>query len=231
MKVKLFCIPHAGGSATVFNQWKRYLNPNIELCPIELSGRGARFGTGLYNTMEEAVEDVFSEIKKHSENIPYAILGHSMGSIITYEIYNRIQSIGYKLPVHIFISGRKAPHVENTKSMIHDLPDKEFIKEILDMGGTPLKVFQDKELMDIFLPIIRADYKIVEEYKYNKIQGKILCPMTIFNGKEDKIDIEHIEKWREYAGNGIDIINFEGGHFFIYEKIKEITKIINDKLM
>ena len=101
-KIKLFCFPYAGGSAAVYNRWKEYLNPEIELRPVELSGRGERMDEPLYTNMEDLIEDVFQLLEGEFEESEYALLGHSMGAMIIYELSRKIIDNNLKLPLHIF---------------------------------------------------------------------------------------------------------------------------------
>lgn len=41
-KIKLICIPYAGGSAQVYKKWEKYIHSSVEVVPIELAGRGKR---------------------------------------------------------------------------------------------------------------------------------------------------------------------------------------------
>lgn len=90
-KIKLFCLPYAGGSSVIFNSWKQYIDPSIELVPIELAGRGKRINEPLYNGVNDAVEDVFGLIKNKITDTPYALFGHSMGGMISYELAQKIK--------------------------------------------------------------------------------------------------------------------------------------------
>src|SRR3989337_1522600 len=109
--IKLFCFPYAGGSATAFNNWKRYLSPSIKLLPVELRGRGRRVHEPLYRDMIDAVEDVFNIVSPEIGDCPYAFFGHSMGGSIAYNVAQMIQRANLPSPAHIFFSARKAPHI------------------------------------------------------------------------------------------------------------------------
>lgn len=147
-------------AAASFNKWKDYIDKEIEVVPIELSGRGARIDQKLYDTLEEAVEDVYNIIKNEIDDFNYAIYGHSMGSWIALELCYKIEKERRKPPVHLFVSGKEAPFTKEKKEDIHLLNDKELEKRLIELGGTPKYIFDNEELKKIFLPIIRADYKI-----------------------------------------------------------------------
>ena len=121
-KIKLFCLPHAGGSAFNYSKWKKYFNPFIEVIPIELAGRGYRMEESLYHSIEEAVNDVYKIIVKHLNNSPYILYGHSMGSLIAYELARKIQNSNNVLPEFLVLSGRNHPN-SKIKDIRHNLPN------------------------------------------------------------------------------------------------------------
>lgn len=230
-KIKLFCLPYAGSSAMVYYQWNKYMDKHIDLHPVELVGRGSRIDVPFYDSISDAVEDVCCSIKKYIDDTPYAIFGHSMGSWIAFELYHEITKLGLRKPEHIFFSGNRAPHLNNKRNkMIHNLPENEFKDEILKLGGTPREIFEDNTLASIFIPVIRADYKITENYSYTARKNKLECGVTILCGRDDKITQDGINGWKEHVINECEIAYFSGGHFFIHHKVESITDHINQTL-
>ncbi|MBN1040259.1 thioesterase [Clostridium botulinum] len=227
----LFCLPYAGGSETIYYNWKRYLNSSIYLESVELRGRGKRFNEDFYENLEEAVEDIFENIKEKILYDDYAIYGHSMGSILAYELYYKIHNENIKIPKHIFFSGYMSPSILRKKKQIHLLPDEEFIKEVIELGGTPQEIVDNKELLQLFTPILRNDFKMLENYVYKEKKDKIQCNISILNGNEDDITIKEILAWKNHGNKGFKVYNFEGNHFFINTNVENITKIINTTLI
>lgn len=227
----LFCIPYAGGSEAAYYQWKKYLNEEIELHSIKLKGRGRRIVEKFYKNMDEAVNDIFDNIKDLIMTEDYAIYGHSMGSMLAYELYYKIEKEKLNKPKHMFFSGQAAPGARSKGDNISDLPDDLFIDRIVKLGGTPQEVLECKELLNIITPILRSDFKMIEEFDYKKKDEKISCDITIFNGLQDNYSELQIEKWRETTNGNCEIYNFEGGHFFINEKTQDILRIINNTLI
>jgi surfactin synthase thioesterase subunit len=227
----LFCLPYAGGSEVIYYKWKKYLNSSIHLEPIELKGRGKRFNEDFYENLEEAVEDIFKNIKDKILHDEYAIYGHSMGGLLAYELYYKIYNENVKMPKHIFFSGYKVPSIPRNEKQIHLLPDDEFITEVIELGGTPQDIAQNEELRQLFTPILRNDFKMLEKYLYKEKKDKIQCDISILNGKEDDITLEELFSWKSHGDKGVKVYNFEGNHFFINTNVEDITKIINTTLV
>ncbi|NBI29786.1 thioesterase II family protein [Chengkuizengella marina] len=229
--MKLFCFPYAGGSSAIYNKWKRYFNnQSIEIVPIELAGRGTRMGEPLYDNLNEAVEDVYKWISKQIDSTPYALFGHSMGSKIAYELYYKLINLNHNEPEMIFFSGSSAPHSKKTdKQQVHLLPNDEFKREVLDLGGTSEEIFDNRQLAELFVPIIREDYKIVETYQYKEKQNKINCKTVVLYGLQDKY-IDIIKEWDELTDLPSTYHFINGGHFFIQENIEKTIEAVKSHL-
>jgi len=227
----LFCFSYAGGSATVYNKFNQYLDKNIEILPIEYAGRGKRINEEFYPNISCAIDDIYKEVSRHINECEFAFFGHSMGTVIAYEVGKRIKEKCSREPIHIFVSGRYPPHINKKGTRLHLLPDERFKDEILKVGGTPKEVFENKEYAELFIPILRADYKLIELYSFNEDLTKFNSGITVFSGKDDKIvERNELFEWQKYSEYGIDVYEFDGGHFFINNHIKEIVETINTTL-
>lgn len=220
-------MPYAGGSSAIYNRWKESLSHNIELMPIELAGRGVRINEPLYNRRSDAVNDVFSLVEKHLTRDPYMIFGHSMGALMTFELAHKIKESGLPNPSHLFFSGASAPHLRDERKKYHLLSPEEFEKEVLSLGGTPPEFFEHRELLEMFLPILRNDFKMAETELSNHIKDQLNVDFTVFQGKEDDLTQEQFSEWHQHTDQKFDIHYFEGGHFFLNDEVKSITNIIN----
>ncbi len=230
-KVKLFCLPYAGGSAAIYYRWKKYLDSNIEVVPVEIAGRGRRMSESFYDSMLNAVDDVFNIIKPIIRNCDYAFYGHSMGTIIAFELCRKIMGENERQPLHLFVSGRYPPSTRREEKYLSRLPDNVFLEEICKLGGTSTELVVNKELCEIFVPILKADYRIIEEYKYINSDKKFNYGITVFNGKGDsEVSYDEVKEWGQHTLLQNPIHEFEGNHFFINDKIVEITKIINSTI-
>ncbi|ACL75052.1 thioesterase II family protein [Ruminiclostridium cellulolyticum] len=229
--INLFCFPYAGGSSSVFSKLKRYADKNIKVVPVELAGRGQRIGEPFYKNMNEAINDIYDKISSFTYEQPFAFFGHSMGSSMVFELSHKILQNQKKEPIHLFISGRCPPINHKDDKKIHGLPDNKFIEEVYELGGTPKEVFENMELRRVFLPILRADYKLVEEYQYFEKANKLSCDISVFNGKDDRMtNLDGMKGWGDYTSGKTNIFEFDGGHFFLHNQMKEIMDIMNKTL-
>lgn len=227
----LICLPYAGGSGYLFNEWRKHLGPDIEIFKLELSGRGVRFNEPFYNTLEKAVDDIYSRIEKVIDNSSYAIFGHSMGSLLAYELSHKILSNKKNLPKHLFISGFGAPHLICRETKLYKLEDKDFKQRICDLGGVPKEILSNEEVFNFFLPMLRADFKIIEEYKFEDKGIKLPIDISILNGNDDNISEKGIYGWKDHTSKQCYIHTFEGNHFYINNNASNITGLIKSNLL
>lgn len=230
-KIKLFCFPYAGGSAQVYQNWAKDLDAAVELIPIELSGRGERFNDPLYKDFEEMVDDVFHKIYNDIVQAPYALFGHSLGSLIVFELVQKIVAHKLPAPKHVFYSGKGAPHIERKKSLVyHVLDNATFKQEIIKLGGTPAAIFEHPELEQLFLPLLKNDFKLAETYNFK--DGKTLYDgeISVLLGKEDDLTAVQCHEWSNATSGICHVTYFNGGHFFIHHETEKIIQLINAAL-
>lgn len=227
-KTKLFLFPYAGGAAASYNGFRQFVDPDVEFRAIELAARGRRMREPNYNSIDDAVNDVFKIIKDELTQAPYALFGHSMGSMIAFELAYKIRDNHLPMPIHIILSGRAAPQISREgKRTLHHLSDEEFKKQLLEMGGTPKEFFDHPELLEVFLPLLKGDFRLTETYTHAKKNAPLDVDLTVFSGKEDEDSTEEVEAFRVHTSKTCDIHYFEGGHFFIHDETQKVMNIIN----
>jgi len=230
-KTRLYCFPYAGGSAMIYHRWKKFLHAGIDLFPVELAGRGRRIHEGPYHTIHDAIEDVWERIKDTIGSSPYALFGHSMGTIIAYELAQKMRKEGRPAPLHIFFSGRSAPHLQKEdEEKYYSMNDDDFRQNILKLGGTPPEIFEYPALTDFFVPLLRNDFKITEAYSCEGEIYPLDCDVTVFSGRGDDVSAAQCEGWREHTNRQCHIHYFDGGHFFLHEHGRQMVQIINETL-
>jgi surfactin synthase thioesterase subunit len=232
-KIKLFTLPFAGGAAAVYNPWRPLLDKDIELRSIELAGRGRRIYNPHYNSIEEAIDDVFNMIKDEITTTPYAIFGHSMGAIIAYELTYKIRKNNLPEPLHLFFSGRGAPDVpwDEGKKDFYDLPEDEFRESVIQLGGTPKEFFQHPELLEVLMPMLRSDFKIAETYFHDSEVIPFNHDISVYVGRAERLNEKQIQGWSRHTNQIASIHTFPGDHFFINGQTPKIVKLINYTLL
>jgi surfactin synthase thioesterase subunit len=229
--MKIFCLPYAGGSQFVYSKWKKLLEPSIKLEAVELRGHGTRYSEGFYEDVKEAVDDIYLMIREKINEEEYAIYGHSMGSILAYEAYYKILESGDRKPKHIFFSGATAPNYRRKREDISKLPDEEFMNKVIEIGGTPVEVKESKELCEFVLPILRNDFRILEDYRHKSKKGLIESDISILNGDKDNLELEGIIEWQKHCNKNPNIYTLEGNHFFIENNLNKVIDIIKKTLL
>ena len=152
-----------------------------------------------------------------------------MGALIAYELCKKIKAMKEQMPLHLFISGCDDPDVESNDPIYHNMPYEQLKSEIINMGGTPPELFEYRELEEIFLTILRNDFRIVETYKNFDHDIKIDTDITVFYGNED-MKADEVIGWRKQTEKNCFIYEFCGDHFFINNHLKQIINIICNTL-
>ncbi|KJH70640.1 thioesterase II family protein [Aliterella atlantica] len=213
--LRLFCFPYAGGSSFIYRTWSKFLSPSVEVCAIELPGRGKQMKLPPFNKLEPLVEAIASNIYPYLDK-PFAFFGHSMGGLISFELARLLRKKYAIAPAQLFISGRHAPQIPNSKSPIHNLPEPAFIEELRHLNGTPKEVLENVELMQLFVPILRADFAVLETYIYT-LEPPLDCPITVFGGLQDsEVDCNQLQAWQEQTKTDFNLHMFSGDHFFLH---------------
>lgn len=227
-KMKLYVIPHAGGSAMGYMTMKRFIDPeNVELVPLELSGRGRRMNEACKTSIEEDVTDLYTMIKEQIKGEDYAIFGHSLGTLITYELVKKIQSEKMKMPKCVFFSGGPAPYYRKLLPVIGDVSDEEFLKKFGNFQALPAEILGNSQLLAMILPVLRADIKKSESYVYRESES-INTDAVCFYGEEDPlVNEEAMEKWSSLFSGSFHIKAFDGGHFYYSKQREEVGKEIS----
>lgn len=140
-----------------------------------------------------------------------------------------MQYKGGQTPQIVFASGSSAPHLPRQKKLISTLPDEEFIKEISSLNGGSKQVYENKELMNLLLPVLRADFTMVETYMAEAI--KLCCPIYALHGEYNpEVAKGQAEAWRELTNLDFKIETFNGGHFFINDDNARVLEFVNQSL-
>lgn len=220
-QLKFICLPFAGGSSNSFRTWAQHLPKQIELLAIEIPGRGQRLGEELRTRIGELVPDIATALRDELDR-PFALFGHSMGTLLGLELVHHMRSHFELEPVHLFFSGRGAPDLPNREKPIHQLPEEEFVNHIRNYNGTPKEVLEHEELMELMIPILRADFEVCETYSYQK-RPKFSCPLSVYGGLQDSdAPRQNMQAWAHHSTGPFNLRMFPGDHFFFLQNTQAL---------
>lgn len=228
-QIKIFCFPYAGGSARIYKSWQRYLPRELEIVPVEVKGRGRRYAEKLADNMDEMVIDVLEQIKDQLNKTRFVFYGHSMGAVIAHELCYLLIAEDLPRPLHLFLTGREAPQTQKIKpdnEKMYLLPEEKFIDKLKDYGGTPKEVLENDELMNIFTPILRGDFKACDTYQHTVREALFDFGITVITGLEEDLEDTQINGWQMFTKKKLHSYKFPGGHFFIHQYTFDILRII-----
>jgi medium-chain acyl-[acyl-carrier-protein] hydrolase len=229
-RLRLFCFPYGGAGASVYRRWPDGLPHSVEVCAIQLPGRESRFRETPFTEIPGLVLTL-TEVLSPYLNIPFAFFGHSLGAFVAFEVVRQLRKENAPGPIHLFVSGKRAPHVPHSRPPIYQLPEGEFIEEIRRRyDGIPQVVLQSPDLMQVFLPVLRADFSMNDTYTY--VDGKPLeCPISCFGGLEDpEVKEEGLLAWRLQTQSSFSLRMIPGGHFFIHSASPSLLRALSEDL-
>lgn len=210
---RLFCFSHAGGGSALYTPWRGAFGPGLEVCPVLLPGREARMSEPAYRRMEDLIDPLVQALEPEFDR-PFSLFGHSMGSIVAFELARRLVALGYPLQ-SLMVSGRRAPHLRSPHLPVHTLDDPGFIGAIGALGGTPDEVLRDVALFRTFLPGLRADFELNECY-LPLIGHPLGCRLLAFSGDKDpQVTESELLAWREVSSGGFSHQILPGNHFYL----------------
>src|SRR5262249_21500248 len=228
VRCRIFCFPHAAGNAAFYRPLRRFMPPEVDLCPLELPGRAARLDELPLTSMSALMEQLHHAIQPLIA-VPFGFFGHSVGACMAFEAARQLRSIDGRTAVHLFVSARGSPKCVSAyfpPACVRSDPD---LLAILDrFGGTPAAIMQRPELIAVLLPALRADLALGEGYAVDP-GDRIICPITAFGGADDIPHSDSLRSWRKLTCGKFRTCIFPGGHFYFSTAGEALAKeIIQD---
>ncbi|WP_238441954.1 thioesterase II family protein [Streptomyces pratensis] len=227
-RLRLICLPHAGGSASFYRPWAALLPPEVELLAIQYPGREDRYEDPAIVSMDElvtALADVLSALLDR----PYALFGHSMGSAVAWELAHELNGRGAPAPRRLFVSGRAAPGTAVVGD-VHRQDDDVLCAELRRLGGTSSEVLDDQGLRALVLGTVRDDYRLIETYRPS-VRPRLDCPVHVLTGSEDpELGQERISEraggWADLTTARTEVRTFPGDHFYLTPRRREVVATV-----
>ncbi|MFZ0658333.1 MAG: alpha/beta fold hydrolase [Candidatus Binataceae bacterium] len=214
LRLRLFCFPYAGAGALIYRTWAEALPSDVEVCPVQLPGRGARSMELPFTQLSPLLEALTPALAPLLDK-PFAFFGHSLGALVSFELARRIGRDYGVSPVRLFVSASRAPQIPRRGSLIHNLPRDEFLAELRSLNGMPPELLDHREFMELMLPLLRADFAVYETYEYST-EPPLDCPISAFGGMQDRrVSNADLEGWHAQTKASFSLQMFQGDHFFL----------------
>jgi surfactin synthase thioesterase subunit len=224
-RVQLYCLPYAGAAARAFRPWLDLFPDDIGVWGVEYPGRGTRFLEPLATTIADIAAGLAAALADQPER-PFALFGHSMGSLVAFETCHRLQALNAPAPVLLVASGHRAPHLPSARLPYHAAPDPDFIARVRDLGATPPEALASQDFLDLILPILRADFRACETYRAVP-RPKLRIPTVIYGGLADRdVSRDQLEAWSHETERVCAVRMFPGDHFFLNSAADRVTGML-----
>ncbi|MGH8032930.1 MAG: thioesterase II family protein [Luteimonas sp.] len=228
--IRLYCFAYAGGHAGVFVSWQAALEPDVEVCSVQLPGRGSRIREPAITSMPQIVEHIADAIAQQGNETPFAFFGHSLGALLAFEVACHLQQRGLPAPMHLFVSGCEAPTHRGRARALHLLSDAQLLEEVRNFNGTPPEALASSELMALVLPMLRADFALAMEYTYRP-GPPLAMPLTVLAGTQDRNGCwDQVDHWAAQTRERCRVQWFNGDHFFINSQQRAVLDCVRDEL-
>ena len=223
---RLLCFPYAGGSAGYFFPLSATLSPGVQVMGVQYPGRQDRSTEPAIEDLEVVADEVSRLIA--AEVGPHLILfGHSMGALIAFETAKRLEADYGISPARLIVSGMRAPS-RHRRTQNWDGEDA-IIDELRLLGGTAPAFFENDELKELFLPVLRSDYRAV--HAYDGDHTVLSCPITAFVGQADpRVSGDDIRRWGDHTSSGFSVRIFSGGHFYLDGFPSDMTDAVKSEI-
>lgn len=192
-----------------------------------IPGKGSRIAEPLLTDIHAIVEQVLPQIDDVISQ-PYALYGHSMGAMLAYLLAHRLLETGRHIPVHIFVSSFPAPSLHHDRHR-GSMTDEQFIAHMRTLGGLPPAVLEEPKLLNLILPMLRADITAIDGFRYFE-REPLPIPITAMFGSQENALVATVRDWQQETALPISLQRFEGNHFFIYPKAAEMLGYMGSQI-
>ena len=198
----------------------------VDVCPIQLPGRENRLREAAWTQINRIAEVLSAELWAYFDR-PYILYGYSWGDIIAFELSRQLRRLKVPSAVSLYALAQTAPHLPQTRSPLRHLPDDLFLLELRRRyNGMAAAIVQNRELMQLLLPTLRADITALETYKYCK-EEPLECTIRAFGGTFDLTTTEgELRAWQQHTKKPFELTIFQGNHFFIHNNQASVLETI-----
>ena len=221
--VRLFCLHHAGGGALGFRDWPERFPDWVDVCPVQLPGRGSRYAVPPSRRLDALLDGLLPALRPLLDR-PVALFGHSMGAGIAIVLAHALP----RPPLHLFVAAGRVPGAPRPRPL-YLRADSELLDYLGRLGGTPEPILRDAEMREMVLRILRADLELSETSPAPRPLSGV--KITVLGGLEDQlVNADDLDGWRSLTDAAFQRVMLPGGHFFIQNNPDAIARLIAESL-
>nr|WP_279510074.1 thioesterase domain-containing protein [Actinomadura sp. 7K507] len=215
-------MPYAGGGVTAYWSWRRGFPAAVDLQPLKAPGRDGRAGEP---PETPSVPEIAAAVARRARG-PYALYGHSMGARFAFEVLRELRRTGAPMPVRLFVGAALPPHLPEPLARLANLPEADFVEQLIDRAGAPPGLRDEPELRALALPALRADFAWIKAYRYRP-EPPLDVPVTAFAGSDDReFPPAKMAGWARHTTSGFRLHTLAGGHMFLHDQAERMAAII-----
>jgi len=230
--MRLFVFPHAGSGASSYHFLAKACKEDaLEISLIQYPGREMRIREQPCADMGEMVRSLDADLRALLAERPFAFLGHSMGSLVAFELSRHLAATGGPIPQHLFLSGRQAPQRPGLDLPVDSMSDEAFLEAVgRRYNALPAELMTNPEILALVLPSLRADFKLMAGYQY-RAAAPLGVGLTLVNGVDDPwVDKDSVEAWNVQSERPLSRHWFPGGHFYLPDAVAKVRLVLLETL-
>jgi surfactin synthase thioesterase subunit len=226
MPFSLVCLPFAGSGAGFYRAWAKEGVEGVRVVPLQLPGREERFVEAPYTDVAQAVRELVPQtLRLVGGKGPVALFGHSLGAVLAYEIARELEAQGFSELRHLFVSGSPGPR-NGREQQATGLDEDEFLVRVAEFAGYRHDAFDDPELRDLLLPVLRADVAMHESYQLASDRA-LSIPVTALRGTDDElVSAAQTAQWSGTTRRRFETEEFTGGHMYLVDSAKKVLETV-----
>jgi medium-chain acyl-[acyl-carrier-protein] hydrolase len=226
-RARVVLVPHAGGGAAVYRQWHARFPTFLESCAIRLPGREGRMAEPPARRLVPMAHEIAAELNSWLGELPFAMFGHSMGALLTFEIVRELVQRYGKVPQHLFLASYRAPQTQRPSAVRRHHSEGDMVGQF--MGDNDVSRPMAEELIAMLRPIVEADVEMCETYDY-AAAPPLPCPLSVSRGARDYVTDEDLAAWAEQTRAAFSVRTFAGDHFFLHHHVGTLIQDLSAAL-